>query len=164
MVVRALEQHDGSAFRAIRLRALQSDPDAFRSTYEVEAAYDDDAWRDFLAPDTGGRVFIAESRGEPVGITGVRAADGPDSAILWGMWVSPDARGSGVGRALVEAAVEWARISGAGDVILEVAQGNEAAKRLYTRCGFQDIGQAPLRPDDPCSLATMMRKTLRPPG
>lgn len=53
-----------------------------------------------------------------------------------GLGVLPAARGRGVGRALVEAAVARAREQGATKVTLRVLATNPSAKRLYERCGF----------------------------
>jgi ribosomal protein S18 acetylase RimI-like enzyme len=160
MVVRRLDRNDAMILRDIRLRALRSDPSAFGSSYEEESSYDDRTWSDFLGSDRPGDVFIAETDGATVGMAGIRTGEKPESAVLWGMWVSPEARGTGIGRALVEASVTWAGAKGARDVVLQVAEGNDSARRLYERCGFEVIGRSPLRSDDPCSLATLMRLDL----
>jgi ribosomal protein S18 acetylase RimI-like enzyme len=54
------------------------------------------------------------------------------------MWVAPEARGRGVGDALIAAVEQWARRSGAGTLLLSVAAGNAAAAALYRRNGFRD--------------------------
>jgi len=50
--------------------------------------------------------------------------------------VAADARGRGIGRALLEHAVEWARRSGVRKLELHVFPHNEPAIRLYERFGF----------------------------
>lgn len=50
--------------------------------------------------------------------------------------VSEDARGKGVGQALVEAAITHAKLIGAKSVDLTSRPSREAANRLYKRCGF----------------------------
>jgi ribosomal protein S18 acetylase RimI-like enzyme len=50
--------------------------------------------------------------------------------------VAPAAQGSGVGRALLEAAVANAAERGATKVTLRVLGENAGARRLYERCGF----------------------------
>lgn len=57
--------------------------------------------------------------------------------------VNPDARGRGVGKALLDAVAGHARSLGCGKVTLEVRDDNPAA-RLYRREGFTD-GDAPMR-------------------
>ncbi len=45
VTVRALEGDDWQTYQQIRLAALQDAPEAFASSYEQEAAYDEDFWR-----------------------------------------------------------------------------------------------------------------------
>jgi ribosomal protein S18 acetylase RimI-like enzyme len=52
------------------------------------------------------------------------------------LYVDEHARGNGVGRALVEAAFEHARLRGSGRIELDVNQGNEPALALYESLGF----------------------------
>lgn len=55
---------------------------------------------------------------------------------IGGLAVAPEAQGKGVGRHLVEAAVNAARQQGATKVTLRVLGHNTGARRLYERCGF----------------------------
>jgi ribosomal-protein-alanine N-acetyltransferase len=55
--------------------------------------------------------------------------------------VAPDARRSGKGRALVEAAAVLAAQAGAGSFFLEVAEDNTAAVALYRAAGFAEVGR-----------------------
>ncbi|GAB3472614.1 GNAT family N-acetyltransferase [Actinophytocola sediminis] len=58
--------------------------------------------------------------------------------------VAADARGRGVGRAMVEYALDWARALGyAGMQFNAVAESNHAAVELYKRLGFSVIGTVP---------------------
>jgi ribosomal protein S18 acetylase RimI-like enzyme len=55
------------------------------------------------------------------------------------LWVSPDMRGEGLGRRLLrEAATVAAGRWGALFLRLTVYEGNEAARRMYARCGFTE--------------------------
>ena len=54
--------------------------------------------------------------------------------------VALDARRQGVGRALLEAAVEWARGAGIRKLELHVFPWNEPAIQLYERFGFEREG------------------------
>jgi dihydropteroate synthase len=63
------------------------------------------------------------------------------------MWVAPEARGAGIGAALVREGLAWARRHAALDVSLRVADPQGAARRLYARFGFERTGERqPLRP------------------
>ncbi|MBO0692113.1 MAG: GNAT family N-acetyltransferase [Acidimicrobiaceae bacterium] len=50
-------------------------------------------------------------------------------------------RGRGIGTALLDAGIEWARAAGAHKVALEVWPHNEPALRLYRRAGFVEEGR-----------------------
>jgi ribosomal protein S18 acetylase RimI-like enzyme len=62
---------------------------------------------------------------------------GTDDAHLEDLFVSESARGSGIGRELVEAAMERARERGAARILLDTNESNEAAVRLYASVGFR---------------------------
>jgi ribosomal-protein-alanine N-acetyltransferase len=53
----------------------------------------------------------------------------------------PEYRGKGVGRSLMEAAVDEAMMRGAAFVLLEVRATNEAAQALYRKLGFSYVGR-----------------------
>jgi ribosomal protein S18 acetylase RimI-like enzyme len=57
------------------------------------------------------------------------------------MWVAPEARGQGVGNALIDAVIEYARSSGAIRLLLDVGDHNQQAIALYARKGFKPNGQ-----------------------
>ncbi len=63
---------------------------------------------------------------------------------LLGMGVRRDVRKEGLGARLIETALAWAGAETALDwVDLEVLAANEAARRLYARCGFVQMGEMP---------------------
>ena len=116
------------AMRDIRLAALRDAPDAFASTYEREAAFAEADWQRWIA---GG--FEAE----------------PGTIELVSMWIRPDARGHGIGQALVETVIGWARGRGISRVHLWVAENNDQARRLYERCGFSPTAERQPLPSNP---------------
>jgi ribosomal protein S18 acetylase RimI-like enzyme len=59
--------------------------------------------------------------------------------ILWGMYVRPEARGSGLATALVETVLEHASKE-VEQVQLTVVVNNLRARRLYERMGFVEYG------------------------
>ena len=63
------------------------------------------------------------------------------TAWLISMWVAPDARRQGVGGALIDAIIDWARSSGLNRLLLDVADNNGAAIDLYARKGFEPNGE-----------------------
>ena len=54
------------------------------------------------------------------------------------LYVAPHRRGQGLGRALMEAAIELARAAGAGDIHLGTSEDDVAARALYESLGFSN--------------------------
>ncbi len=98
--------------------------------------------------------------GQPAGMaSGVPAGDGV--AELISMWVSPAARGRGVGGQLVEAVERWARQERVTVLRLAVAPGNENAVALYRRKGFTFTGELGDLMPDGVRREHIMAKNLR---
>lgn len=131
---------DLERLRDIRLRSLRDAPDAFASSYEETEARPLESWRQQLVNLA---TFIAVIDGEDVGIVrGGPVGAGRVEATLLSMWVAPEFRGTGIGDALVDAVIAWARAEGYSRVLLEVAAGNTPAIRLYNRKGFVLTGRS----------------------
>jgi len=64
-----------------------------------------------------------------------------DEAEILTLAVAPHARGKGLGRALLQAAISRARELGATTMFLEVGADNPAALALYAGLGFAKVGQ-----------------------
>jgi len=146
--IRRIRPDEGPSLRALRLHALADAPMAFGSTLAREQAFTDDVWRERAERGAAGvdRVtFVTERDGRWLGIaTGLsRDPDVPDDPrpALVAMFVCPEARGCGLGRALVDAVVGWARERNADGLTLWVTATNAAAIALYTRCGFRRTGK-----------------------
>lgn len=66
-----------------------------------------------------------------------------DEAELLTIAVDPAARRHGIGAALLAAVVAQARGAGAATLLLEVGVDNPAARALYDRAGFIEVGRRP---------------------
>jgi len=75
----------------------------------------------------------------PLGFVMMRVV--ADEGEILTIAVLQGARRSGVGRALIEAAVKAAAASGADRLFLDVAENNEAARALYAATGFREVGR-----------------------
>ena len=99
-------------------------------------------------------LLLAERGGEPVGYAVVSIGEGPGAtwdvgertAELETLSVLESERGSGVGRALTEAAVEVAAEAGAESVFVGVAHSNSDAIRFYDRQGFEPFYLTMIKP------------------
>ena len=139
MNIERLVAGDGERLRAIRLRALRNDPDAFGTTVEEAAALPPESWDRQLEQRA---TFVATAGGDDLGL--VRGAPHEylrDAGYLVSMWVASEARRQGIGSALVDAVVQWARTRGWSRLLLDVAEGNAPAIALYTRKGFVPSGE-----------------------
>ena len=142
-VVVELGPEDWAELREIRLRALDDAPDAFATLATDAREYADELWRDRLA--TSNPTYVVREAGATVAMAGDFAPPDSSRAMVWGMWTAPEARGRGHSSALLNAVVAWARAIGRTPH-LHVTEGNEAARRLYVRRGFEPTGTwEPLR-------------------
>jgi len=146
VLVRATTITDWQALREIRLQALRDAPYAFSSTHAGEAAFADDEWHRRAARDGSFLAFLPEV--SPAGLGGGYLA-APDTVELISMFVRPQARGRGVGEAIIEAVAGWAIRQGAATVHLWVTETNKPARMLYERCGFTVTGERQPLPSSP---------------
>ncbi|MCC8953106.1 GNAT family N-acetyltransferase [Bradyrhizobium sp. Pear77] len=138
--IRRLLPADAALYRDIRLEALRLSPEAFGSAYETESVHPVEWFAERLAH--GAAILGAFWGGELAGIVGFFAAEGPKrqhKGMLFGMYVRQQARCAGVGRLLVESALELA-VQSVELVQLAVVKGNEPAVRLYRSMGFVEYG------------------------
>ena len=77
---------------------------------------------------------LAESDGKPVGFC-LAWVVGGDCELL-SLAVLEEHRRSGIGRELLQRAIDFARSKGASQMVLEVNIRNEAAQRMYLQEGF----------------------------
>jgi GNAT superfamily N-acetyltransferase len=127
--VRRLEATEARLLRELRIAALRDAPDQFAETVAQALARSDEEWVRFAA-------FAFD--------------DASDGAVgrVGGMWVAPAARRTGIGSALVEAALSWARAAGKRRVRLW-AVPTTSGERLYRRARFVPTGnQKPFPGDD----------------
>lgn len=147
LAIREMAAPDLPAYKALRDGLLAAHPEAFSSdaetererapeTYLARVAGPGAAWPFTLVAWRGGTLAGA--------ITCEREARIKTRHIghIVGMMVPPEARGAGVGSALLDACIARCRASReVGLLTLSVTSGNEAALRLYERAGFVRYGR-----------------------
>ncbi|MEH3117736.1 MAG: GNAT family N-acetyltransferase [Methylorubrum populi] len=163
--IRRLGAEDAPAYRTLRLEALSRHPEAFGAAYDEEALHPL-AWTEERLAGNVVLGGVSGGDGRLVGTAGLSVPAGlkmRHRGVLWGMYVSPQARRTGVGTALVQALVSEAN-SRVEEVTLTVASGNEPALTLYRRAGFIEYGQdlrALKLEGDRYVDETLMRRRLR---
>lgn len=157
VLVRATTMTDWQALREIRLQALRDAPYAFASTHAREAAFAADEWRRRATRDGSFLAFLPEV--SPAGLGGGYLA-APDTVELVGMYVRPQARGRGVGEAIIEAVAGWAIQQRAATLHLWVTETNKPARMLYERCGFTVTAERQPLPSNPALSELGMRRPV----
>lgn len=151
-------------FKDIRLHALQESPTAFSSTFAMESQLPDEEWQR-RAARWGGEgsdaLFLAFDGETACGIVGSYVEKGTsDRAQVVSMWVDPAFRHAGVGKALIDAIVEWNRSHDVREVRLMVTSVNAGAIRFYERMGFRMTGVTGPYPNDPAIIEYEMALTV----
>ncbi|MGJ4882453.1 GNAT family N-acetyltransferase [Bradyrhizobium sp. HKCCYLRH3097] len=137
--IRRLRADDAACFKALRLEALTISPESMGSTFELENGLGVE-WFARRLEDT--HTLGAFRDGELVGTLGFVVQQGPKHAHkgrLFGMYVKPAFRRSGLARLLANAILDVAREQ-VEIVQLIVVQDNVPARRLYESIGFVEFG------------------------
>ena len=104
--------------------------------------------RRFLADLTSSShtfLFVAESGGRTVGFISGELREGSPTFLqkTWAsvddVFVAPESRNLGAGRALLEAVEAWARERNADGISLQVAAANERGRKFYEGLGFREV-------------------------
>lgn len=151
-------------FKSTRLRALQESPASFGSTYAKESQLSDEEWlqRSHRWCSAGSIGYIAFDQDGPRGLVACYSEEqDPPSGHVISMWVDPDARRSGVGKALIEALKAWGGTHGLHQLRLMVTSVNSGAIRFYERLGFRMTGRTEPYPNDPAIIEYEMILPLR---
>ncbi|GAP35014.1 GNAT family N-acetyltransferase [Piscinibacter sakaiensis] len=172
MHIAPLTAADLPAYQPLMLHAYAAAADAFTSTAEERAAAPEAWWLQRVADPAGlGRAFGAfDDAGRLVGTVSVEFSAKPKTrhkALVIGMFVREAARGQGLGRRLLQAALdEAAARPGVFLVTLTVTEGNAPALALYRGAGFTVFGTEPLAiatPQGYRGKVHMVRQLADPP-
>ncbi len=140
--LRPLGLEDADRLLPLRLEALRKHPEAFGADVSEEG------------PAVIGRLigrhpsvtlggFVGETM---VGMAGLAVPDrikARHKGHVWGFYVTPAFRRSGLSGAMMAVLIEHARRIGLLGLTLTVTVGNDAARRLYAGYGFRSYGVEP---------------------
>ena len=141
----------------MRIRdAEEKDIDAITAIYNDAVAHTTAIWNDSVVDVENRQAWLAarQQAGFPV-LVAVDAADAVLGYASYGDWrafdgyrhtvehsvyVQAQARGAGLGRALMEALIERARMAGKHVMVAGIEAGNAGSIRLHEKLGFEQVG------------------------
>lgn len=117
---------------------------AYAASLGIDLAYQDfeaelAAMPGKYAPPTGELLLARGADGAPLGCVGLRQIDPVGCCEMKRLYVSPEARGMGLGRVLVEAVLDAATRLGFRELRLDTLPDMSDAQALYARMGFVRI-------------------------
>ena len=136
------------AAEAARLWMQSAEEHTAHDPIYATAADAERVMRRFLADLTGSGhsfLFVAVSAGRIVGFISGELREGSPAfrpktrASVDDVFVEPDYRNLGVGKALLQSVKAWAKDKGADGVSLQVAAANERGRKFYEELGFREI-------------------------
>jgi GNAT superfamily N-acetyltransferase len=122
---------------------------ALESDFAVDAARQRRGLAKLMAKSRNRLILVAERAGAVVGMATAQAlvstAEGGPALLLEDVVVRPEARGQGVGRALLARLEAWGQGLGATRMQLLADTGNAPAFEFYRACGFHSTNLVCLR-------------------
>ena len=142
-IFRRLGAEDAAIYRSFRLEGLQSCPTAFSSSWDEENGQTMAKFADRLEKSVVLDAWLDECT-----LCGIAGMFVPDMAKLRhkasivGVYVRPEARGTGLAQALLEPLMAHANEQ-VEALLITVEACNIGALRLYKKLGFEEYGRGP---------------------
>lgn len=136
ILVRHIQPQDNTAMALIIRKALEE----FGANKPGTVYYDEstDHLYELFQQEPLSEYFVAESNGILLGGAGIYPTEGLPEATceLVKMYLSPAARGMGLGRSMIEKCMEAARVKGFEQIYLETMPELKKAVTVYEKFGF----------------------------
>ncbi|RYG71752.1 GNAT family N-acetyltransferase [Lentibacillus lipolyticus] len=141
--IRVLKPSDAEAYRNLRLEAMLNSPEAYDSSYREVLSHSIDVYKVWFQSENA-VTFGAFSENELTGmVTLVRETKSKleHRATIQALYVTPFERGKGVGRQLMQTAINYAEsLEGVDQLCLSIIIRSPKARRLYYSLGFVPSG------------------------
>jgi len=144
--IRTLTEADAASYWALRLRALRDEPASFGRAYEDErdrplTAISERFRNEWHSPENFVLGAVVDGLVGTVGLVRHQGRKERHKADIWGVYVVPEARGQGIGRALMLEVIARAKaLPGLEQINLGVTTSNAAARALYSSLWFNTYG------------------------
>ena len=135
---RRLSRSDASIYRELRLEGLETEPSAFGASLNEEANQPLTWFENRLDTNIVFGAFVKEVT--LVGVVGLHipsAIKTCHKGEIWGMFIKPAVRGSGVGKTLMACIAQHAERV-VEEILLTVVSSNTVAVGMYKNLGFEE--------------------------
>ena len=143
MILRSANIDDATAIAAIFNDAILTSMAVWKEQSVSPA--DRAAWMQ-ARQDLGHPVLIAEKDGQVLGYASyaqLSTNEGYRYCVEDSIYVHPDAKGNGVGHAMLSELIQIARDQGKHSMVSEMDADNEGSKALHAKLGFTEVGRIP---------------------
>lgn len=143
MDIRLLSEKHAAVYKSLRLKALQEHPEAFSSSYEEEITHSIATVEKRLSVENSFTfgAFVDEKLVAVATLLPETKNKLKHRANIVAVYVSTSYRKAGIGKKLVEAAINKSKsIEGIEQLYLTVSSSNIGAKNLYQLLGFKTFG------------------------
>lgn len=143
--IRNIQRDEADIYWPLRLEALKTHPEAFGASFELSIQLPMSEVQERIHNEPDDYILVAYTEeGTLAGMMGFKREHGlklRHKGMIWGVYVAPPYRGSGLASRLLREVLDRGRhLEGIKQINLSVVTTNESARRLYERYGFEVFG------------------------